>query len=174
MEKYIFTEIFTLFPKELYSAHAGETALKSEFQPGNGYIYKEYLYKKGNVVVSYAVPQTVLPKNAEELPPFVARLLMEADAITSYNKVILHYNGSRNIAHIIICTGEELKLANSFKADSFESALYFLFLSIQKLQMNPKQCVIRVCSDISLEQEETVKRFFNGVEKNNLDNCILK
>ena len=82
-------------------------------------------------------------------------------------------NGVSN-AHIIICTGEELKLANSFKADSFESALYFLFLSIQKLQMNPKQCVIRVCSDISQEQEETVKRFFNGVEKNNLDNCILK
>ena len=174
MEKYIFTEIFTLFPKELYSAHAGEIALKSEFQPGNGYIFKEYLYKKGNVVVSYAVPQTALPENAEELPPFVARLLMEADAITSYNKAILHYNGNRNIAHIIICTGEELKLANSFKADSFESALYFLFLAIKGLQMNPRQCTVRVCCNITKEQEGIFSRFFKGFQVNDLDILLKK
>ena len=76
-------------------------------------------------------------------------------------------------SHTVIATGSELKMANSFKADSFESALYFLFLSIQQLQMNPRQCTVRVCSAITPQQEETIARFFSGVEKNNLDNLIL-
>ena len=174
MEKYILSEIFTLIPRELYTPQTGETALEEQFSLESGYVFYSYLYEKGNAVVSYALPESITKEypQIENIYPLVVKLLHEANAIECYNKVIFHYCTTKRIAHIIICTGEELKLANSFKADSFESALYFLFLSIQQQQMNPKQCIVRVCSDIEPQQEETIKRFFNGVETHNLDNLI--
>lgn len=176
MEKYIFTEKFTLFPKDLYTPQIAETALKSQYGIGSGYIFKEYPYKGGEIIVAYAVPEKESLEHTTDvqLYPLAARLLEETSVIGDYNKVILHYCNIKKIAHIIISTGKELKLANSFKSDSFESSLYFLFLSIQQLQMNPRQCVIRVCSTITGQQEETIRRFFKGVEKNNLDKFILK
>ena len=107
------------------------------------------------------------------LPPFVAKLLEHAKAIHEYNKVVFHYSPQRGISHIIICMGEELKLVNSFKVDSFESALYFMFLSIKGLQMNPRQCVVNVCWNISRQGMDTVSKFFKGVEVTDLDIHII-
>ena len=92
MDKYIFTEIFTLFPKELYTPKAAETALKAQFGLGNGYIFKEYPYKGGEIVVSYAIPAKETQDQTEytKMYPLVARLLEEADSIGDYNKVMLH------------------------------------------------------------------------------------
>ena len=183
MEKYILSEIFTLFPKELYTPQCGETALKEQFLLKGGYIYKEYPLSSANAVVAYALPQDLSPqesgeiqepeKDSDTIYPFIIRMLNETAAIESYNKVIFHYSSEKKLSHIVISAGEELKIANCFRADTFESALYFLFLSIQQLQMNPKQCIVRVCSDMRPEQEYTIGKFFNGVEKNNLSKIIL-
>ena len=164
MGKYILSEIFTLVPAEVYTPEIAREALAGQF-PLNGDVQVQAvaLEKEGAMVVYPSGAQM------EGVLPFAVRMMEEASSVKEYNKVVFHYSAEKRLSHTIIYIGEELKLANSFKADSFESALYFLFLSIQQLQMNPKQCVIRVCSDISQEQEETVKRFFNGVEKNNLD-----
>jgi|GEM_PF-2530143 len=176
MKKYILSEIFTLIPKELYTPQTGEFVLKEQFSLESGYDFYSHLYENGNAVVSYALPENVKKEysKGENIYPLIVKLLDEANAIESFNKVIFHYCTNKRIAHIVIYMGDELKLANSFKADSFESALYFLFLSIQQQQMNPKQCVVRVCSEILPQQEDTIKKFFNGVEKNNLNNIILK
>lgn len=174
MGQYILTEIFTLVPKEVYTPELGRTALTEQFGLQGEYDFYSALYEKAGAVVAYALPSSQKTGTGvcHKAYPFAIRLLQESEEITGYNKVILHYNSTRKLSHTIICTGEELKLANSFKADSFESALYFLFLSIQQLQMNPKQCIVRVCNEITEEQEKTISRFFNGVEKNNLDNLI--
>ena len=182
MEKYILSEIFTLIPKELYTAECGEIALKEQFSLKGEYLYEEYPLSGANAVVAYALPQNFsqqkygeaqeLKKESDTMYPFIVRMLKETEAIESYNKVIFHYSKEKKLAHIVISAGEELKIANCFKADTFESALYFLFLSIQQLQMNPKQCIVRVCSDMSTEQEQTIGKFFNGVEKNNLSQII--
>ena len=183
MEKYILSEIFTLIPKELYTAESGEAALKEQFSLKGEYIYKEYGFNGANAVVAYALPKDSTQQNPEgtkELPegsdsmyPLIVGMLEETGAIDSYNKVIFHYSKEKKFSHIVICAGKELKIANCFKADTFESALYFLFLSIQQLQMNPKQCIVRICSDMTPEQEQTIGKFFNGVEKNNLSKIIL-
>lgn len=169
-EKYILSELFTLFPSELYTPEQGREALQRQFALEGEYAFGRYGFANAGAVVAYAVPSGC---PADTLP-FVARLLEETTHIAHYNKVIFHYSSSRRLSHTVISAGEELKLANSFKADSFESALYFLFLSIRQLQMNPKQCIIRVCSPITVQQEETIGRFFNGVETNNLNNIIQK
>ncbi len=182
MEKYILSEIFTLIPVELYTAECGETALKEQFSLKGEYLYKEYTFNSANAVVAYAIPQTFTGQETELIKeftgesdtiyPFIVRMLNELEAIGNFNKVIFHYSNRKKLSHIVISAGEELKIANCFRADTFESALYFLFLSIQQLQMNPKQCIVRVCSDMSPEQEQIMGRYFNGVEKNNLSKII--
>ena len=155
MEKYILSEIFTLIPKELYSRERGEAALKEQFSLSDGYIYNEYLLSSSNAVAAFALPQG----NRPEVYPFIVRMLEEAAAIDHYNKVVFHYSTERRLAHIVISTGNELKIANCFKVDTFESALYFLFLSIQQLQMNPKQCIVRVCFQATIEQQQIMDKF---------------
>ncbi len=167
MEKYILSGTFTLIPREIYTRERGIEALEGQFALQGEHVFNEYGYK--DAVVAFALRKE---DTGENVYPFIVRLLEEAAGLEAFNKVVFHYSSAGNVAHIIICMGEELKLANSFKADSLESALYFLFLSIQQLQMNPRQCTIRVCSGINGEQEATIARFFNGVEKNNLDNLI--
>ena len=182
MEKYILSEIFTLIPKELYTAECGEAALNEQFSLKGDYIYKEYTFNGANAIVAYALPQYSTQQNPEDFQklqeksdamyPLIVGMLEETAAIESFNKVIFHYSKEKKLSHIVISAGEELKIANCFKADTFESALYFLFLSIQQLQMNPKQCIVRVCSDMSAEQEQIIGKFFNGVEKNSLSQNI--
>ena len=174
MEKYFLSEIFTLVPKEVYTPQMGKDALVEQFGLQEEYDFHDTSYDKANAVIAYALPSSIDRGTGicNKIYPFAVRLLQEIEDITGYNKVVFHYNAGKRLSHTIISTGDELKLANCFKADSFESALYFLFLSIKQLQMNPRQCTVRVCSSIDTEQEKTISRFFNGVEKNNLDNLI--
>ena len=174
MEKYILSEIFTLIPEELYTAQCGEAALKEQFSLKGEYLYKEYPFKSASAIVAYAFPQDMAAEGSDRMFPFIVRMLQETAEIGNYNKVIFHYSKENKLSHIVISAGEELKIANCFKADTFESALYFLFLSIKQLQMNPKQCTVRVCWDIMPEQEQTIGKFFKGVEKNNLSELICK
>lgn len=176
-KKYILSELFTIIPAEHYTPQQGKAALQEQFALQGEYVYGRYDFPKANAVVAYAVPQEEADKNGTEgeIPyPLVVRMLEEAILIPHFNKVVFHYSTAKKISHIVIATGDGLKLANSFKADSFESALYFLFLSIQQLQMNPRQCIVRVCSETTQQQEETFARFFNGIEKDNLEDIIHK
>lgn len=170
MKQYILSDLFTLVPQELYTPQLGKEALCNQFNLKEGYTFKECRLAGTNAIMAFAL-QTQQEETADTFP-FAVKLIEECYSITGYNKVVFHYSNSKKISHTIIATGEELKIANSFKAESFESALYFLFLSIQQLQMNPRQCTVKVCSAITDEQEETIARFFSGVEKNNLDNHI--
>lgn len=167
-KKYILSGLFTLIPAEHYTPQQGKAALQEQFALEGGYIYGRYDFPKANAVVAYALPQSEADNNGTEgeMPyPLVAQLLEEAMQIPHFNKVVFHYSTERRISHIVIAAGDELKLANSFRADSFESALYFLFLSIQQLQMNPRQCTVKVCSETTPQQEETFAKFFKGIQK---------
>ncbi len=172
MDKYIFTEKFTLIPKEFYTPEQGREALMAQFSlSGDAPVHSLELDDEGAVVV-YSSP--LQQEGGETLPPFVAKLIRHAKAVGEFNKVVLHFSAQRGISHIVIYAGEELKLVNSFKVDSFESALYFLFLSIKGLQMNPQQCVVNVCWAIPQHSIDIVSRFFKGVEVSDLDIHIIQ
>ena len=171
MDRYIYTEKFTLIPKEFYTPEQGREALMAQFSLyGDAPVLSYELEDEGAVVV-YSAP--LHQAEGEHLPPFVVKLIRHAKAVEEFNKVVLHYSVQRGISHTIIYAGEELKLVNSFKVDSFESALYFLFLSIKGLQMNPQQCVVNVCWTIPQQSIDIVSRFFKGVEVTDLDIHII-
>lgn len=171
MNKYILSEIFTLVPTELYSLQTAREALVGQFSLDNSVDVSAVPFEKEGLMVVY-------PTNAEgeecTVVPFAVRLIEEAASLQEHNKVVFHYCTEKRLSHTIIYIGEDLKLANSFKADSFESALYFLFLAIKGLQMNPRQCIVRVCCAITKEQETIFSRFFKGFQVNDLDILITK
>lgn len=165
MQKYFYTEKFALIPRQLYTDALGKEAFAAQFQ------------LEEDAPIGICTPDgkeiVVVYNQCGEGLPFVVRLMEEASAIEDFNKVAFHYSKEKGIAHIVIYTGSELRLANSFKVDSFESALYFLFLSIKGLQMNPQQCVVHICWNIDPAQKQTVDRFFKGTLINDLDTFIL-
>ena len=169
MGKYILSEIFTLVPAEVYNPEVAREALAGQFLLDRDVEVQAVALGKEGAMVVY-------PSNAETegAVPFAVKLMEEAYSVQEYNKVVFHYNAEKRLSHTIIYIGDELKLANSFKADSFESALYFLFLAIKGLQMNPRQCTVRVCCGITKEQEGIFSRFFKGFQVNDLDILIIK
>lgn len=168
MGKYTLSEYFTLIPKEVYSLELAQRALSEQFSLSAPLSVGCFHLEKESAVVAY-----VQDGGAEgECLPFVLKLLEEAAHIEAYNKVAFHYSQERNLTHIVIYTGDDLKLVNSFKADSFESALYFLFLSIKGLQMNPRQCEVMACWQTSREQEDVFTRFFSGFKRNDLNTLL--
>lgn len=172
MKQYILSDLFTLIPEELYTPQLGKEALCNQFNlKQEEYSFKECKLAEIKAVMAYAI-HTQQKLSEGNIYPFAVKLIEECNTLSQYNKVVFHFSNAQKLSHTIIATGGELKIANSFKADSFESALYFLFLSIQQLQMNPRQCIVRVCSPLTGKQEETIARFFSGVEKNNLDNHL--
>ena len=67
--------------------------------------------------------------------------------------------------HLGIAQGNNLLLANIFKADDFTCAEYFIFLALKKLQFNPE--VTRICFRTPLSEDEKMSlyRYFNSVEQ---------
>ena len=165
MQKYFYTEKFTLIPQQVYSPEFGREALAAQFQLGADEAVGAYVPQGDEVAVVF--------HQLKEGLPFVVKLMEEAAVIGDFNKVAFHYSKERGIAHIVIYTGNQLRLANSFKVDSYESALYFLFLSIKGLQMNPQQCVVQICWNIDPAQKQTADRFFKGAQVNDLDTFII-
>ena len=173
--KYVYIEKFTLVPQELYTPELGREALVQQFQLDPDAPVECCNSCNCAAVVVYS-PENVQKSQAAEsiAVPFVVGMMDIAREAGEYNKVAFHYNKERGYAHIVIYTGDELKLANSFKVDSFESALYFLFLSIKGLQMNPQQCVINICWNIPDAQKETVAKFFKGTHVVDLEKDLIK
>ena len=171
MSKYILSEIFTLLPADICTPETAAKTLIGQFSLDEETEVSSFILEKEGAAVVYPSVGSEADKSSL---PFVIRLIEEASALDEHNKVVFHYCTGRKLSHTIIYIGEQLKLANSFKADSFESALYFLFLAIKGLQMNPRQCTVRVCCAITKEQENVFSRFFKGFQVNNLDILLQK
>ena len=174
MGKYFYTEKFTLIPKQIYTPEFGQEVLKQQFLLNPEAQIDSCEVCAAEAVMVYCAPDIECGLRDIEKPlPLAAGMMQAVYGIEEYNKVAFHYSKESGFAHIIIYTGEELKLANAFKVDSYESALYFLFLSIKGLQMNPQQCVITLCWDIDAAQREIAGKFFKGTKVNNLDTDLI-
>lgn len=169
MCKYFLSEFFTLVPAEVFSEESAERVLAEQFSLEGDFCPGFLPLEKEKAVIVYRK----MEGKGESPLPFIIKLLEEASGIQGYNKVAFHYSHQKGLAHIVIYEGTELKLVNSFKADSFESALYFLFLSIKGLQMNPKQCTVRVCWGIEEDRKDVFTKFFHGFEINDLNTLLI-
>lgn len=169
---YQISDIFTLLPQQFYNSYEGENALMKIFGIGSSYSIQDIQLPEYRAVLCYAIHQNTLKKLKKEdkVYPYIYKLIPLIKEGNNYNNAIFHFNAEVKICHIIVCENKELKIINSFKCDNFESALYFLLLSVKKLNMNPKQTTVRVCSNLSPNENVLIHKFFRGVEINILDN----
>ena len=95
--------------------------------------------------------------------PELLRLLESVSVCSEYYKVIASIKDG--LLYLVIAQGDHLLLANCYPAPDFTTALYFIFLAMKSLQMNPEVCTISLASEVGIEDEETLYRYFSSVEK---------
>ena len=66
--------------------------------------------------------------------------------------------------YLVIAQGKTLLLCNSFLAQDFTTAEYFIFLAMKKLQLNVEMSSIYFRTPLSEEQEMSLYRYFMNVE----------
>ena len=126
--------------------------------------------KEGDRVAHLAIPQydavlvyTTDGDSAVENTPEIVRLLTRLPDCPEYNKVLCSRTGAR--LYLALAQGKSLLLANSFPAPDFTTAEYYLFLSLNTLQLNPEITTVGWLSDLQPEEEMSLYRYFKSVTR---------
>jgi hypothetical protein len=69
------------------------------------------------------------------------------------------------VLYLVIAQGKSLLLCNTFQAQDFTTAQYFIFLAMKKLQLNPEVSTICFRTPLSEEDEMSLYRYFKSVEQ---------
>ena len=67
--------------------------------------------------------------------------------------------------YLAVSQGKTLLLCNSFVAQDFTTAEYFIFMVMKKLQLNPEMTSIYFRTPLDEGQESSLYRYFKSVEK---------
>ena len=113
-----------------------------------------------DAVLVYAVPSD--RSNAEgRFIPELYRLLNASVGIDDYNRIIASWSGGR--LFLVVAQGRNLLFCNSFSAGDFTSAEYFLFLVLNRLQLNPEVSAVYFRTQLSEKDELSLCRYFKFV-----------
>ena len=80
-----------------------------------------------------------------------------------YNKILCSLSGDR--LFLAVAQGKNLLLANSFPAQDFTTAEYYIFLTLKSLQLNPEISTICWRNGLDAEDEMSLYRYFKAVVK---------
>ena len=98
----------------------------------------------------------------EDSLPEIFYMLEDLPSCSQYNKILCSWLGST--LYLAIAQGNSLLLANSFPARDFSTALYWIFLSMKSLQLNPEVSTISLRQRVSEENELLLYRYFKSVQ----------
>jgi hypothetical protein len=99
----------------------------------------------------------------EVLLPEVFYMLRSLPELTEYNKIMASYMDG--VLYLVIAQGKSLLLCNTFQAQDFTTAQYFIFLAMKKLQLNPEVSTICFRTPLSEEDEMSLYRYFKSVDQ---------
>ncbi len=115
--------------------------------------------------LSKVISETALRQDgtkAEPLPEMYF-MLKKLSSLPDYNKIMASYIDG--YLYLVIAQGKSLLLCNSYKAQDFTTAEYFIFLAMKKLQLNPEVSTISFRTELSEEEEMSLYRYFKNVEQ---------
>ena len=114
--------------------------------------------------LSKVMAETVLCSDGTRTRPLPEQYfrLRDLAKVNDYNKIIASYMDGW--LYLVIAQGKTLLLCNSFLAQDFTTAEYFIFLAMKKLQLNPEMSTIWFRTSLEEEQELSLYRYFRGVE----------
>ena len=94
-------------------------------------------------------------------PPEIYCILMQLPDCPEYNKILCSLLDGR--LYLGVAQGKSLLLANSFPATDFTTAQYYIFLSLNSLQLNPEISTICWLTPLDAEDEMSLYRYFKAV-----------
>ncbi len=114
--------------------------------------------------LSRVLSQTVLTVGGSPAPvyPEMYYLLSALRSCTEYNKIIASYRDG--FLYLVVAEGRTLLLSNVFRASDFTTAEYFIFLTLNRFQLNPEMSTIRFHTPLTPEEEMSLYRYFKSVE----------
>ena len=150
--------MFTLVPSQFFNPAAAREALAEvgELKEGTEVAYLDIPHY--DAVLVYAKDGDSVVDGA---PPIYA-LLSRLPDCPEYNKILASYRDGT--LHLAVAQGRTLQLANVYKAVDFTTAEYFIFLSLNSLQLNPEISTICWLSRLDAEDEMALYRYFKAVE----------
>ena len=115
--------------------------------------------------LSKVVADTVLHSDGGKarVLPEIWYMLMALDSVPDYNKVIASY--ADGYLYLVISQGRTLLLCNSFRAQDFVTAEYFIFRAMKKFQLNVEMSSIYFRTPLQPEEEMSLYRYFRTVDK---------
>lgn len=166
MDYYFSTSYFTLVPESLFSPQAKVGYLESLFKIDKGMVARSVKLEGTPAFMVYAQPEIFdewqhEEKNIYPLALYFYNRLME---MKSHNKVIMSIDRRHKITHLAAAVGNDLKLINTYNTGDFSSALYYLFLALKELQLNPALTHIRLYNTIDTPKMELLNNYFNTIE----------
>ena len=111
-------------------------------------------------VVSESVLKTDGTKS--RLLPEIYHMLRQVLSLPEYNRVLASYMDG--VLYLVIAQGKTLLLCNTYAAQDFTTAQYFIFHVMKKLQVNPEISTICFRTPLDEEQQMSLYRYFKNVD----------
>ncbi len=147
-----FTPKFTLVPSVFFSPDKARETLSEVVELDDEDRVDVVEFPEFNAVLLFSGPVGGICYMLRKLPE-----------IKDYNKIVASY--SDGCLYLVIAQGKSLLLCNSFQAQDFTTAEYFIFLAMKKLQLNPEVSTISFRTELTEEQEMSLYRYFKNVDK---------
>jgi len=170
----LFTPKTALVPSQFYSHEDRRRHLSDVIRLSEGdYVDSVEIPEFGAVLVfsnsvgetlSKVISETVLTVDGRRVSPLPEHyyMLKSLSEMKEYNKILASYMDGR--LYLVIAQGNSLMLCNSYIAPDFTTAEYFIFLALKKLQLNPEISTICFRTQLDLDQEMSLYRYFKSVE----------
>ncbi len=114
--------------------------------------------------LSKMIAQTVFTTDGYQarILPEMYYMLEAMENCSDYNKIIAAYADKH--LHLAVAQGKSLQIVNTFRAEDFTTAEYFIFNTLKKLQLNPEISTISFRTPVTEEQQLSLYRYFKAVE----------
>jgi len=119
--------------------------------------------KYAEIPAYQAVLVYALPQDAGDILPELYHILSDLPKCKEYNKILATFKAG--YLFLGIAQRDRLLLANVYKAQDFTTALYYLFLALKSLQLNPEVSTICWRMPLGVEEEMTLYRYFKSVNQ---------
>ena len=171
----VFSPKCTLVPQQFHNPEIsrqilGEVADVSDSDPveyipvpqfASVLVYSNAIGESLSKVLSEMVLKT---DGSKTLPlPELYHMLMSLQQIPEYNKILASYKDGH--LYLVVAQGNTLLLCNSYVAQDFTTAEYFIFFVMKKLQLNMEMSTIYFRTELAEEEEISLYRYFKNVEQ---------
>ena len=170
----VFTPKFLLVPSQFYQKEAAAEMLSevSSLEPDDDVLTVEIPELDSVLVYSdmvgealaRVVSETVIHSDGTKARalPEIYYMLKSLPSLEEYNKILASYMDG--VLYLVVAQGRTLMLCNSFNAQDFTTAQYFIFMVLKRLQLNPEMSTITFRTPLDMEQEMSLYRYFNKVD----------